>query len=73
MIMYAPNFHSKLAPQWDHYEFKEIKRNAIGAGIRQFMGNFIPEKPPANWKVNRMNFVPPKIAQQPAQQQGPNQ
>jgi TIGR03009 family protein len=71
--MYAPNFHPKLAPQWDQYEFSNVKRNAIGAGIQQFMGNFIPEKPPANWKITRENFTPPKIAQaQPAGQAAPN-
>ncbi|OYP33188.1 TIGR03009 domain-containing protein [Rhodopirellula sp. MGV] len=62
MIMYAPNFHEKLAPQWDHYEFSNVKRNAINAGIRQFMGNFIPQKPPADWKINRQAFLPPQIA-----------
>ena len=63
LIMYAPNFHEKLAPQWDHYEFSNIKRNALGAGIRTFMGNFIPKKPPADWEITRQNFVPPQIAQ----------
>ncbi|MFU7559747.1 TIGR03009 domain-containing protein [Roseiconus sp. JC912] len=70
MIMYAPNFHEKLAPQWDHYEFSEVKRNAIGAGISQFLGHFIPQQPPADWKIDRQNFLPPQIAQgNPAQQQ----
>ncbi|MCD0459661.1 TIGR03009 domain-containing protein [Roseiconus lacunae] len=63
MIMYAPNFHQKLAPQWDHYEFTDVKRNAIGAGIQQFMGNFIPKQPPASWKITKQNFLPPQIAQ----------
>ena len=42
--MYAPNFHAKNAPKWDHYEFRESKRNAIGAGFQRFLGNFIPPK-----------------------------
>jgi TIGR03009 family protein len=71
--MYAPNFHPKLAPQWDQYEFSSVKRNAIGAGIQKFMGNFIPEQPPANWQITRQNFVPPQIADaQPAGQAAPN-
>lgn len=63
LIMYAPNFHEKLAPQWDHYEFSDVKRNAIGAGLQQFMGNFIPKKPPSNWEITRQNFLPPQIAE----------
>ena len=68
LLMYAPNFHPKTAPKWDHYEFRDIKRNAIGAGFAKFVGNFIPEKPPANWKIHRHQF-----GQQPAQQQGQQQ
>jgi TIGR03009 family protein len=59
LIMYAPNFDKKTAPKWDHYEFTGMKRNAIGAGISDFFNNFIPEKPPANWKILRDKFVPP--------------
>lgn len=58
LLMYAPNFDAKLAPKWDHYEFTNVKRNAIGAGFQKFMGNFIPENPPANWKILRNQFVP---------------
>ena len=65
--MYAPNFDAKTAPKWDHYEFTEVKRNAIGAGFQKFLGNFIPEKPPANWTILRDKFVAPKDI--PAQQQ----
>ncbi|WP_235908582.1 TIGR03009 domain-containing protein [Roseiconus nitratireducens] len=65
LIMYAPNFHAKLAPQWDHYQFSNVKRNALTATLRQFMGNFIPKKPPSDWEVVRENFVPPQIANQP--------
>lgn len=61
--MYAPNFHPKLAPQWDQYEFSNLKRNAIGDGLQKFLGNFIPEKPPASWKITRENFLPPQIAE----------
>jgi len=71
--MYAPNFHEKLAPQWDHYEFSDVKRNALTAGFRQFLGNFIPKAPPSTWEVVREDFVPqiadgqPAVPQQPAQ------
>jgi TIGR03009 family protein len=58
LLMYAPNFDAKTAPKWDQYEFSDVKRNAIGAGLQKFLGNFIPEKPPASWKVLRDNFVP---------------
>ena len=57
--MYAPNFDPKTAPKWDHYEFADVNRNAIGAGFQKFLGNFIPEKPPANWKILRDKFTAP--------------
>jgi TIGR03009 family protein len=69
--MYAPNFHPKLAPEWDQYEFSEVKRNALGAGIRQFMGNFIPKKPPSDWEITRQDFVPPQIAEGQGEQAAP--
>lgn len=59
LVMYAPNFDVKLAPIWDHYEFKTVKRNAIANGFSKFLGNFIPEKPPANWKIIQGDFIPP--------------
>ena len=66
LIMYAPNFNATKAPRWDHYEFSDVKRNSIGAGINKFIGNFIPEKPPANWTILRDRFTPP--AEAPAKQ-----
>jgi TIGR03009 family protein len=71
LIMYAPNFDRKTAPRWDHYEFVDVKRNGIGQGITSFLGNFIPQKPPANWKILRQGFVPP--ADPPQQAQAPAQ
>ena len=65
LLMYAPNFDRKLAPQWDHYEFSDVKRNAIGAEIKQFMGNFIPKQPPKDWEITRQTFLPPQIANGP--------
>lgn len=59
LLLYAPNFNAKTAPKWDHYEFSDVKRNAIGAGFQKFLGNFIAEKPPASWKILRDKFVPP--------------
>lgn len=59
LIMYAPNFNLKTAPRWDHYEFTDLKRNSIGAGFQKFLNNFIPDKPPANWRILHNNFVPP--------------
>ena len=66
LIMYAPNFHPKNAPEWDHYEFSNVKRNSITATImKNFLNNFIPKQPPSNWKVQRDNlFTPPQVADQ---------
>ena len=63
LVMYAPNYDKKLAPKWDQYEFKTVKRNAIGAGFQKFLGNFIPQKPPASWKILREKFIPPAAPQ----------
>jgi TIGR03009 family protein len=59
LIMYAPNFDAKNAPRLDHYEFSDVKRNSIGQGLNKFIGNFIPEKPPANWTILRDRYTPP--------------
>lgn len=74
LLMYAPNFHKVNAPKWDHYEFQDMKRNAIGASVQKFMGNFIPEKPPASWKILRDNFVPlpDEVPQRAAAPEGEN-
>ncbi len=54
LIMYAPNFHAANAPMWDHYEFEDVSRNAIVAGLQErFFNSFIPEKPPADWQIVR--------------------
>ncbi len=67
LLMYAPNFHPKTAPKWDHYEFKDIKRNAVAAGFqRTFLGNFIPSAPPKSWKIRREAL--PQQRQQDKQQ-----
>ena len=57
LIMYAPNFDAKTAPVWDHYEFNDVRRNSIGNGLQAFLKNFIPEKPPASWKILRDDFL----------------
>lgn len=59
LIMYAPNFNKKTAPRWDHYEFTDVKRNGFTAGFQQFLRYFIPQKPPATWKILRDKFNPP--------------
>ena len=77
LILYAPNFDAKTAPNRDQYEFSDIKRNAIGSGLQQFMNNFIPEKPPKDWTIVRNEFKPvvdqplpgaPPVPQNPAAQ-----
>ena len=70
LIMYAPNFHPKTAPRWDHYEFVDVKRNLLGQTFNQFIGNFIPKKPPANWTILKNVFRPP--GQGPPQQAANN-
>ena len=62
LIMYAPNFNAKTAPMWDHYEFTDLKRNAITAGMQSFLGNFIPQRPPANWQIVREKMPMPQQA-----------
>lgn len=59
LLMYAPNFNAKTAPKWDHYEFANVKRNAMTAALQNFVRNFIPEKPPSNWKILREKFAAP--------------
>lgn len=68
LIMYAPNFNAKFAPEWDHYEFKNVKRNAVGAGVQSFFGNFIPQRIPMGWKVEREKMGQDQVAQQPGGQ-----
>lgn len=58
LIMFAPNFDPTTTPNKDHYEFADVKRNAIGAGLQQFVKNFIPSKPPKHWKIVRNTFNP---------------
>jgi TIGR03009 family protein len=61
LVMYAPNFDAKLAPVWDHYEFQEVKRNSLTDSFQRFVTrNFIPEKPPADWKILREEFAVPE-------------
>ncbi len=60
LIMYPPNFNAKKAANWDHYEFIDVKRNSIGAALADnFLKNFIPEKPPADWKIHRNPYSAP--------------
>lgn len=59
LLMYAPNFNIKTAAKWDHYEFVNVQRNSIGAGLLdRFMKSFIDEKPPADWKVYHNTYRP---------------
>lgn len=59
LLMYAPNYHPQNARKYDHYEFENLGRNKITAGIQNFMQNFIPRKPPANWKIIDQNLAAP--------------
>lgn len=69
LLQYAPNFNAKTAPMWDHYEFSSVSRNGVGQRVNLFMRSFIPEQPPADWKVTRQPFQgpqPPAAGQQRA-------
>jgi len=59
LIMFAPNFDPKTAPNRDHYEFTDVKRNALTAGVQQFLHNFIVDRPPRDWKIVRNKYTPP--------------
>jgi len=56
LVMYAPNFDSKTNPKWDHYEFTDMKRNAIQHSFEVFVKTFL-DRPPSNWKVIQENFM----------------
>jgi TIGR03009 family protein len=74
LIMFAPNFDPKTAPNRDHYEFSDVKRNSVGAGLQQFIKNFIPEQPPKHWKIVRNKFTPvvdPPTAGEPTSPDAP--
>ncbi|MEM9644631.1 MAG: TIGR03009 domain-containing protein [Planctomycetota bacterium] len=58
LVLYAPNFDVVKAPHKDIYEFVEVKRNGALASMQMFMKNFIPEKPPSDWKIFRNDFNP---------------
>lgn len=66
LLVYAPNFDPQTAPSWDHYEFQNVQRNAMTAGVQEFMNLFIKQKPPASWKVIRERYQPISM---PAQEQ----
>lgn len=59
LIMFAPNFDPKTAPNRDHYEFSDVQRNALTAGIQQFLRNFIVDRPPSDWQIVRNKYQPP--------------
>ena len=49
--MYAPNFNVQTANIFDHYEFRDVKRNSWLGRMKDFAGNFIVDKAPTGWKV----------------------
>lgn len=59
LLLFAPNFDPKVAPNWDHYQFDNAKRNSIGAGLQMFVRSFIDEKPPSDFKVLKDQYQPP--------------
>jgi TIGR03009 family protein len=65
LLLFAPNFDPKVAPNWDHYQFDNAKRNTIGAGLQMFVRSFIDEKPPTDFKVLRDLYQPPADEQNP--------
>ncbi len=59
LLLFSPNFDAKIAPNYDHYQFGNAKRNSIGAGLQMFVRSFIDTKPPADFKVLRDLYQPP--------------
>ncbi|WP_168565504.1 TIGR03009 domain-containing protein [Crateriforma spongiae] len=58
LVMYAPNYDARTAPHRDIYEFSKATRNGSMNRLSNFMNNFIPEKPPSDWKIHRDTFAP---------------
>ncbi len=58
LVMYAPNYDDRTAPHRDIYEFTNATRNGQMQKLKNFWNNFIPEKPPSDWKIHRNDFVP---------------
>ena len=56
LVMYAPNFDAKTNPSWQHYEFVDVKHNSVGQRFQQWVGSWIDERPPSDWKILREQF-----------------
>ncbi|MEM9826621.1 MAG: TIGR03009 domain-containing protein [Planctomycetota bacterium] len=70
LIVYHPNFDTVGSPNRDIYEFRDVKRNQIFAGIQNFMNVFVPEKPPKGWEVEEDKSLMGQAALQGAGFQG---
>ena len=54
IVVYAPNFDPKNAPYYQHYDFKDVKRNSITTNLlSKFNVDFIPSKIDKSWTVER--------------------
>lgn len=56
--LYPPNFDPQTAPNFDHYEFSDVKQNSLIGGLKEFVDKFI-EKPDSSWTVIRERWQPP--------------
>ncbi|MEM6363707.1 MAG: TIGR03009 domain-containing protein [Planctomycetota bacterium] len=58
LLLYAPNFNVQTNPKWDHYEFKNVRRNSITQSFNMFANRFIQWRPPADYKIFKDVFRP---------------
>lgn len=62
MVLYPPHFNEKTAPDKDVYQFKNVKRNSVGAAVARFAKAFIPANPPKGWTITREQLPVPVAA-----------
>lgn len=66
--MYAPNFDEQKAPNFDHYQFSNVKANSMLSGVTNFLDRFI-EKPDSSWTIIRERWQPNEAQPKPKLQQ----
>ena len=66
LVLYPPHFNEKTAPDKDVYQFKNVKRNGVGAAVARFANAFIPAAPPKGWEITREQLPVPVATAPPA-------
>ena len=62
LVLYPPHFNDKTSPDYDVYQFKNVKRNSVGAAVARFAKAFIPANPPKGWTITREQLPVPVAA-----------